>query len=78
MVNLNAPKKERLPNQWVLHVKEYAKNRGLKYHEALRSVECKQLYYNRIITLKKNKSSVKYENKKHTKWYKRIFSCVSI
>lgn len=84
MVNLDAPKrKERRANRWVTWVKKYSIENGMKYHEALKSPQCKSQYHmNKIVILKKNASSVEYENpcnKKNKKnIIKRLFSCVSV
>jgi len=79
----DAPKKRR-ENRWVQFVKQYSEDNNMRYHEALRNVNCRNQYrMNKIINLRKNASSVEYENpynknKKTSKWYKRLFSCVSI
>ena len=72
---MDAVKKERRQNRWVTHVKQYSEDNDMRYHEALKDVNCRNQYrVNKLITLKKNASSVEY--KKPCKWYKKLFSCV--
>lgn len=34
-----------MPSAWVEHVKEYASKKNMKYNEAMKSQECKDMYH---------------------------------